>query len=387
MGSAANTYAGAGTWTELTTDINMAGGDEKKMENKGETKVETKGVEKDKKVNKDGQKGFKFEEKAQTKNGLEGFMLFLWNPETKEFLGRTGMSWLKIGVFYLIYYTFLAGFFMLMLLAFFATLNPDTPTYDTESGLIGKNPGVGFRPMPPNKNIESTLIWFRHGNHNGNWEPWVERLEDHLTDYKNKDYASSIEGAWPAVECGDQGEKSPGTSSVCAINQDTLFQGQCTKENDYGFRLGKPCILIKLNKIFNWEPLPYNNTKHEDEEGMPIEDGMPPDIPNTIKTAFQKNVDDGKPELNERVWLECEGENPADKENLGKINYYPTNGVGKNFFPYKNQKGYLSPVVFAQLENPTHGVMIAIECKAWFQGVDHDSMERKGLVHFELMID
>ena len=48
---------------------------------------------------------------------------------------------MKIGVFYLVYYAFLAGFFMLMLLAFFATLSSDSPTYDTETGLIGKNPG------------------------------------------------------------------------------------------------------------------------------------------------------------------------------------------------------------------------------------------------------
>merc|ERR1711874_200567 len=369
MGSAANTYAG--TWSELTTDINMAGGDEKKMENKGETKVETKGVEKDKKEKKEEQSGFIFQEKTESKSGLEGFMLFLWNPDTKEFLGRTGMSWLKIGVFYLVYYAFLAGFFMLMLLAFFATLSSDSPTYDTDTGLIGKNPGVGFRPMPSNKHIESTLIWYRREP--SNWEPWVQRLEDHLADYKNPSYAADKGGR--GVECGDQGQVPPGVGSVCKIDQDSLFQGLCKNESAYGFRDGKPCILIKLNKIFNWKPVPYNSS------------AMPDNVPQTIKDATKKNIDDGAPELNERVWLKCEGENPADKDHLGKINYYPTNGVGKGFFPYTNQKGYLSPVVFAQLENPTPGVMISIECKAWFDGVDHDSRDRKGLAHFELLID
>ena len=41
--------------------------------------------------------------------------------------------------------------------------------------------GVGFRPMPDNKDIESTLIWFRHGEETmANWQPWVDRLEEHM---------------------------------------------------------------------------------------------------------------------------------------------------------------------------------------------------------------
>ena len=59
-----------------------------------------------------------------------------------------------------------------------------------------------------------------------------------------------------------------------------------------------------------------------------------------------------EPKQNNRVWLECDGENPADRENIGKMTYYPTNGVSANFYPYLNQKGYLSPVVFAHLDNP-----------------------------------
>ena len=45
----------------------------------------------------------------------------------------------KIIVFYVIYYTCLAGFFMLMLLAFFATLYDEKPTWDAKSnGIIGE---------------------------------------------------------------------------------------------------------------------------------------------------------------------------------------------------------------------------------------------------------
>eukprot|EP00092_Neocalanus_flemingeri_P006793 GFUD01007336.1.p1 GENE.GFUD01007336.1~~GFUD01007336.1.p1 ORF type:complete len:347 (-),score=67.21 GFUD01007336.1:191-1231(-) len=346
----------------------MAGGDGKN------DVAETKTDGKDGKDKKETQQEFKFSTKAVEKSGWEGFMQFLWNTETNEFLGRTGMSWLKIGLFYVVYYAFLAGFFMLMLLVFFQTLDDNKPTWEVKNdGIIGKNPGVGFRPMPPSKNIESTLMWFRHGEHNGNWQDWAQRLEDHMTDYKNESYAGEHSHA---VECGHLGQGSAGTEGICKINQDELFQGRCKNESGYGFGEGKPCILVKLNKIYGWEPEPYVEVKD-----------LPENIPKSIKDAFEKNIKDGNLDLNKRVWLECDGENPADKENIGEINYYPDRGVSASFYPYKNQKGYLSPVVFAQLENPRHGVMIAIECKAWAKNIEHDSMERRGLAHFELMID
>ena len=73
---------------------------------------------------------------------------------------------------------------------------------------------------------------------------------------------------------------------MCKIDQKALFKGRCQNETGYGFKEGKPCIMIKLNKIFNWNPEPFES----------LED-MPEDIPQTIKDAFQKNIDDGTPEL------------------------------------------------------------------------------------------
>lgn len=33
------------------------------------------------------------------------------------------------------------------------------------------------------------------------------------------------------------------------------------------------------------------------------------------------------------------------------------------------------------------GVLINIECKAWARNIKHDRADRRGSVHFELMID
>ena len=40
-------------------------------------------------------------------------------------------------------------------------------------------PGLGFRPMPNDANVESTLIHFKHGT-SGNWKHWTSELEKFL---------------------------------------------------------------------------------------------------------------------------------------------------------------------------------------------------------------
>ena len=44
---------------------------------------------------------------------------------------------------------------------------------------------------------------------------------------------------------------------------------------------------------------------------------------------------------------------PADKENLGPVTYYPEMGVPTAWFPYRNQPDYLSPLMFIELGAPT----------------------------------
>jgi len=231
---------------------------------------------------------------------------------------------------------------------------------------------MGFRPGPPDSQIESTLIWFRHGSYNGNWQKWVERLEDFVKDYENE---TNWRTKTPTEDCGDLAVNAPGKKSICKVKKEELFQGNCTREHNYGFKDGRPCILLKLNRIIGWEPEPLH---HE---------YLPDEVPQHIKDQIVKNKEDGKDELNKRVWIDCQGENPADRENLGSLVYHPTNGISGNYFPYTNQEGYLSPAIFVEFSQPKHGVLIAIECKAWAENIKHDRMERKGLAHFELMID
>lgn len=113
----------------------------------------------------------------------------------------------------------------------------------------------------------------------------------------------------------------------------------CTKEKKFGYEEGRPCIFLKLNKIYNWIPEYYN--KSED-----VQDAMP----NRLKTHIKDRVK-LKQDTN-IVWVSCEGENPADIENLGSgISYYSLageQGFLGNYFPYKNTLGYLQPLIAVQ---------------------------------------
>lgn len=44
-------------------------------------------------------------------------------------------------------------------------------------------PGLGFRPLPPKENVESTLIWYK-GTDYENFKVWTESLNEFLNGTK-----------------------------------------------------------------------------------------------------------------------------------------------------------------------------------------------------------
>lgn len=59
------------------------------------------------------------------------------------------------------------------------------------------------------------------------------------------------------------------------------------------------------------------------------------------------------------VWVSCGGENAADIENVGQIQYYPRRGFPGYYYPYENSEGYLSPLVAVHFERPVRKYRIA----------------------------
>ncbi|XP_001604156.1 sodium/potassium-transporting ATPase subunit beta-2 [Nasonia vitripennis] len=295
----------------------------------------------------------------------ESIRLFLYNSETGQVMGRTGSSWAKILLFYLIFYIVLAAFFGGMLAVFYQTLDAKQPKWQLDSSLIGSNPGLGFRPMPPESNVESTLIWYK-ATDEGNYRHWSKALDSFLQSYNKT--GPGRENQDNRVYC-DYGKPAP-QGKVCDVIVGDWHP--CTKSNFYNYQKSAPCIFLKLNKIYGWLPAYYNDTSK-------LPDNMPADLKNHIASQ--------KPQNRDTVWVSCEGENPADIENIGPIQYIPRRGFPGFYFPFKNEPGYLSPLVAVFFEKPKYGVLINIECKAWAHNIIHDRFERRGSVHFELMVD
>ncbi|XP_048518690.1 sodium/potassium-transporting ATPase subunit beta-2 [Dendroctonus ponderosae] len=299
--------------------------------------------------------------------GMEAFKLFLWNPEKKAFMGRTGASWSKIGLFYLIFYGMLAALVAICMWVFLQTLNPRIPKWQLDRSIIGTNPGLGFRPMPTN-NIESSLIWFQ-GSNRTNYQPWVDNLSRFLDGYYTPSKIAKGSGQIKTCSHSD----FPHDDEVCEV--DVREWGKCNKDEFFDYHRSSPCIFLKLNRIYGWTP-DYYLYDHE----------LPPDMPKQLK-AHIKSLNNTRDRQN--IWVSCEGETPADKEYIGSISYYPKSvqGFPGYYFPYLNREGYLSPLVAVRFERPVPGIVINVECRAWAKNIRYGRSGRVGSVHFELLID
>ncbi|XP_066968395.1 sodium/potassium-transporting ATPase subunit beta-like [Macrobrachium rosenbergii] len=297
----------------------------------------------------------------------KGFIRLFWNSETKEFLGRTGASWCKIGLFYLGFFSSLVGFFAILLAFFYQTLDTEhMPTYiPGDGGSILRNPAMGYRPSPQEDNIESTLIWYRNGEADS-ISHWVKSLSDYIEPYEG------VQGS-NFIEC--KNEKRPTNNEVCKF-MDTWLEGNCTKSNSWGYTSGSPCIFIKLNKMIGWVPDLYESL-----------DELPQDMSDDLKNHITEQTKQNGNVMPKMIWVSCEGENPSDEEYAGARKYSPWRGFPSYYFPFNNTPGYLSPIVAVEFESTRPNVLINIECRAWARNILHNRAKRYGLVSFQILRD
>lgn len=290
----------------------------------------------------------------------KAFFNFLWNSEEKKFLGRGGRSWAEIGLFYLIYYSCLAGFFVGMLAVFYQTVDEKRPKLTGSSSLLKGNPGMGFQPMP---DVEYTLVRFQIPSKT--YKPHVDSIKKVLKPYLEN--AAKPKNKRADVDC-ESGAR-PGKDEACRVDVAALTE-ECNVDNNFGFdsSLKQPCILLRLNRIFDWMPQNYTaenlNSSHASEE---------------LKKRIMHD-----PQM---IYVECVGENPGDRDNIGPIKYFPEQGFRHYYYPFTNQPDYMSPLVFVKFMKPAHNIALMIECRALAPNIHYDRTEKEGGVHFELLVD
>lgn len=162
-------------------------------------------------------------------------------------------SAVQLLVFYTLFYLCLAAFWCLALLLFMQTIDYKYPKWQLDESRIGTNPGLGFRPRPSSTKVETTLIWFKSGTSDNSYNNYVKDLEDYLKPYSQEtgDAIGRGETVASPDDCKNPGFEPP-AGKFCPFNYKDTFSSKdesCNKENKYGYQQGKPCVLVKINKV------------------------------------------------------------------------------------------------------------------------------------------
>ncbi|XP_062865483.1 sodium/potassium-transporting ATPase subunit beta-1b [Trichomycterus rosablanca] len=279
-----------------------------------------------------------------------GWKKFVWNSETRELLGRTGGSWAKILLFYVVFYGFLAGIFIGTIQALLLTLSNYKPTWQDRV----TPPGLTHSPRS-----EKTELSFNINN----VETYVKYTKAMLKFLEAYDDAKQID-QMKFEDCGEQPadyknrgdlESEIGVRKSCRFSRTHLGPCSGIEDNYFGFSEGKPCLIVKLNRIVNFKPKPLQSNES---------------LPEEAKTKLQPNV----------IPIHCTARRPEEKQLLGEVNYY---GIGEGFplqyYPYYGKllhPQYLQPLVAIKFANMTMNYELRIECKVFGENIYYSEKDR-----------
>ncbi|XP_051552620.1 sodium/potassium-transporting ATPase subunit beta-2-like isoform X1 [Myxocyprinus asiaticus] len=278
---------------------------------------------------------------------------FIWNPRTREFCGRTASSWGLILLFYLAFYIFLAGLFALTMYVMLQTLDDHKPTYQDRLA----TPGVMIRPKA--EQLEITY----NAEYTETWEKYVQALNNFLSPYNDsvqdqKNYDCKPDQYFIQE---DSGSVTNFPKRSCQFKRSILEECSGIMDRYYGYNLGQPCIIIKLNRVIGL---------------LPGKEGEAPFV-----TCGAKKYKVGKDE-----WAD-------DSDKIGQLMYFPANGTfNLMYYPYygkKAQVNYSQPLVAIKFLNITKNEDVNVECKISANNIPEGSDRDKfaGRISFKLRIN
>ncbi|XP_054482195.1 sodium/potassium-transporting ATPase subunit beta-2b isoform X1 [Anoplopoma fimbria] len=273
-----------------------------------------------------------------------GWKESIWNPRTREFLGRTASSWGLILLFYVVFYIFLAGLFALTMYVMLQTLDEHKPTWQDRLS----TPGMVIRPKSETYEIVYSI------KDTESWDMYAQALDKFLTPYNNSVQAEKNNACTPDQYFlqEDSGDVKNNPKRSCQFNRTILEDCSGINDRYYGYQDGKPCIIIKLNRVIGM---------------LPGKDGQAP-------------------------YVTC-GAKREDSDKIGEMIYFPPNGTfNLMYYPYygkKAQVNYSQPLVAVKFLNITANEDINIECKINANNIPVGGERDKfaGRVSFKLRIN
>ncbi|XP_060612401.2 protein ATP1B4 [Anolis sagrei] len=248
----------------------------------------------------------------------KGVKVFIWNPETRQFMGRTAQSWALILLFYLVLYTFLAGMFSFGLYVMLLTMSPYTPTYRDRVA----PPGVMIRPY-----VDNTVNIAFNVSRSDSWQRYVDNLEGYLQAYNDAEQVSKNIQCTPGRYFIQEDESKP--KKACQFKRSALRDCSGLKDKSFGYSSGSPCILLKMNRIVGYQP----------GYGTPV----------TVSCKIYK-----------------------DEIALLRVKYYPSDTFDPMYFPYYGKHThttYAQPVVAMHFLNVTKNQVMTIQCQLNGKGI------------------
>uniref|UniRef100_A0A3Q3FSI0 Sodium/potassium-transporting ATPase subunit beta n=1 Tax=Labrus bergylta TaxID=56723 RepID=A0A3Q3FSI0_9LABR len=255
-------------------------------------------------------------------------------------------------LFYLVFYLFLAGMFVLTMYIMLLTLDDYKPTWQDRLA----TPGMMIRPKGDQLEITFSV------SETESWDGLIQNLNTFLSPY-NDSYQVQTNDNCPPDQYfiqEDSAEVNLPSLSLslflkprsCQFNRTMLEECSGISDRFYGYSSGQPCILIKLNRVIGM---------------LPGKDGQSP-------------------------YVTC-GAKREDSDSMGQLAYYPPNGTfNLMYYPYygkKAQVNYTQPLVAVKFLNASMNTDINVECKinsnTLIEGTERDKFA--GRVSFKLRIN
>ncbi|XP_033117867.1 sodium/potassium-transporting ATPase subunit beta-1-like [Anneissia japonica] len=264
------------------------------------------------------------------------FRTFLWNKNEKTVLGRNGKSWAQIGLFYLVFYTCLAVFWAIMLIVFLQTITDDQPKFKSYIGTPGlyQIPKFSEKLNPIKFDVQNEKTYL------GYVKELQTVYDEYLERNGNGNYSSCV---------GNEIRDFDGVrEEICEFDIEEQFGDVC-KPPHFGYKFGKPCIFVGLNRVWGWKPENYPS------------DG----IPDAIKKTHEENF----------ITVACQVYKDAQTL-LNSTMIAPVPGFSFKYYPFlgainDNYKDmYVSPLVAIQFDLSVKNREVRLVCQSYAANIE-----------------